>query len=310
MVILKHNNLSPHNAIAATVGFFDGVHTGHRCLISQLCDMALGKGLEPAVITFEEHPKRVLGSGYRPMLLNSFDEKMDLLGSLDIKYCIVMPFTTELASLAANDFISMLAKEWQVKALLVGYDNRFGNNRRDGFEEYCAYGQGFGIDVFEARPLNSALPAVSSSHIRKLLTEGKIEEAKICLSYPYRLTGRIIHGRKIGRTLGFPTANIEIDEPLKLIPACGVYAVNVVLDNRQPLLGMLYIGNRPTISDDNEIAVEVHIFNFEGEAYNGRISVDLRRYIRGDIRFNSLDELKEQLHRDRQIIQSYFNNGK
>ncbi|MDR2533408.1 MAG: riboflavin biosynthesis protein RibF [Tannerellaceae bacterium] len=308
MLILKHNN--PRNAIAATVGFFDGVHAGHRFLIAQLGDLARRKGLEPAVITFGEHPQRVLGDGYRPMLLNSFDEKMELLASLDIKYCILMPFTAELASLQASDFIGILAKEWQVKALLVGYDNRFGKNRRDGFEEYYAYGQSSGIEVFEAQRLDSEPPAVSSSHIRKLLAEGQVEEARLCLAYPYRLAGRIIHGRKIGRTIGFPTANIEINEPLKLIPACGVYAVNVALDRRSPMRGMLYIGSRPTLGKDNHVAVEVHIFNFEGEAYNGLISVELLRYIRADMRFDSLDELKEQLRLDQQVIQSYFNNGK
>ncbi|MDR2496617.1 MAG: riboflavin biosynthesis protein RibF [Tannerellaceae bacterium] len=310
MIIIKQNdNLRPRNPLAATIGFFDGVHAGHRFLITSLREIAARNGLESAVITFDEHPQRALKADSPPMLLNTSGEKMRRLDSLGLDYCVILPFTAQLADLTAVSFIRMLAHEWNIRMLLVGYDNRFGRNRADGFEQYRLYGQECGMEVIEAGQMASTGPTVSSSRIRKLLAEGKVEEAEQFLSYPYRIAGKIVHGQKIGRTIGFPTANILIDEPLKLIPAHGVYAVDVLINNREPYRGMLYIGVRPTLGYGSETVLEVHIFNFEQEAYDGDISLELRQYFRGDISFGTLDELKEQLQRDKQIIQDFFGNG-
>jgi riboflavin kinase/FMN adenylyltransferase len=314
MIIIKQNdNLRPINPLAASVGFFDGVHVGHRFLIRKLRETAALHGFESAVITFDEHPQRALNAAFPPMLLNGLDEKMELLAKIDLDYCLILPFTAQLADLTAVGFIRLLAEEWKIRALLVGYDNRFGRNRVDGFEQYRLYGRECGMEVIEAPQMDdgdSVGPAVSSSRIRKLLAEGKVKEAELLLSYPYRIAGRIVSGQQIGRTLGFPTANILVDDPLKLIPAHGVYAVDVIMGKLRPYRGMLYIGMRPTLGECSETVLEVHIFDFEEEAYDRDICVELRHYIRGDIKFESLDELREQLHIDKQIIQAFFNNGK
>jgi riboflavin kinase/FMN adenylyltransferase len=219
-----------------------------------------------------------------------------------------MHFTPGLAQLSAAEFITdVLAGEWKVKALLTGYDHRFGRGREDGFPEYRAYGAACGMDVLEAGRYGLGEMKVSSSEIRRLLAKGQVEGAAQMLGYPYCLKGRIVPGHKIGRTLGFPTANIRISEPFKMLPATGVYAVEAVLHGGR-YHGMLYIGSRPTLNNGEAIP-EVHIFGFTGEAYGSDITVSFLRYVRGDIRFASLDELKRQLERDKQSIISMLEDG-
>ena len=197
--------------------------------------------------------------------------------------------------------MSVLANQLQVGTLLIGYDHRFGHNREDGFEQYVAYGEACGIRVIKASQYSEGEAAVSSSEIRRLLTECKVEEAARLLGYPYQLKGRIVSGYKVGRKLGFPTANIQVDEPFKIIPGIGVYAVWVYLNGLR-YKGMLYIGNRPTLDNGDNITLEVNILNFSGDIYNNEITVQFINHVRGDIKFNSLDELIAQLRRDRETV--------
>ncbi|MDR1203097.1 MAG: bifunctional riboflavin kinase/FAD synthetase [Tannerellaceae bacterium] len=302
MKIIRGINDVTVEGLVATIGFFDGVHLGHRFLIDNMIKIAKERNLPSAVITFSEHPRNVLQSDYQPQLLNSFEEKLAHLETTGVDYCIVLPFTPELANYPAKEFIhAVLFQKLHVKTLLIGYDHRFGRGRTDGFQEYAGYGAACGMEVLEiARFIENEI-AVSSSEARRLLLEGKVEEAGKLLTYPYQIKGSIINGHKVGRVLGFPTANIRVDEPFKILPGIGVYAVWVQLQDKR-YKGMLYIGNRPTLNNGDNITLEVNILDFSGDIYNNEITVSFIYFIRGNIRFNTLEELKTQLEKDRQIV--------
>jgi riboflavin kinase/FMN adenylyltransferase len=300
MNIIRDINDVTVEGFVATIGFFDGVHLGHRFLIDNMIKIAKERNLPSAVITFSEHPRKVLRSDYQPQLLNSFEEKLARLETTGVDYCIILPFTPELANYPANEFIRVvLSKKLHIKTLLTGYDHRFGRGRTDGFREYAKYGAACGMEVLEVARFIENKIAVSSSETRRLLLEGKVEEAGKLLTYPYQIKGSIISGHKIGRALGFPTANIRIDEPFKITPGIGVYAVWVQLQDKR-YKGMLYIGNRPTLNNGDAITLEVNILNFSGDIYNNVITVSFICFIRGNIRFSTLEELKIQLEKDRQ----------
>lgn len=302
MIVIRDTELLKGKSLAATIGFFDGVHLGHRFLIDELKGIAKEKQLPSAVITFPEHPRAVLHSDYQPKLLNSFEEKLEQLATTGIDYCIVLDFTLALSRLTAQEFISnILAERLHTKALLIGYDHRFGRDRKDGFEQYVAYGAACGMEVIKASPYDEGRTAVSSSEIRKLLSHCQVEEAARLLTYPYQLRGTIVNGYKVGRKLGFPTANIQVDAPFKIIPGIGVYAVWVYLKGER-YKGMLYIGDRPTLENGSHITLEVNILDFSGDIYNQEITVAFIYYVRGDVKFDSLEELKAQLGKDREKV--------
>ena len=287
----------------ATVGFFDGVHAGHRHLIREMRQLAEIRGLSTVVFTFPVHPRIILQTDFQPKLLNSPDEKLKLLSSIGIDYCVVMDFTPELASCSAFDFIvKILSQQWHVQSLLVGYDHRFGHHRTDGFEQYVEYGKTCGMEILRASSYENYTEAVSSSKIRLLLSDGCVEEAAGLLSYPYRLKGQVVGGYQIGRTLGFPTANIEIDDSLKVLPGMGVYAVWVYIDHVR-YKGMLSIGNRPTLHG-KQLSIEVHILNFSDTIYSQSIEVEFIQYLRANQKFEDPTALKTRLHKDRQQVES------
>lgn len=303
MIVVKDAKIAESKKLAATVGFFDGVHLGHRFLVEELKQIACQEGLRSAVITFPEHPRAVLQSDYQPKLLNTFDEKLSCLASTGVDACVVLDFTPQLACLTAQEFISdVLAARLHVKTLLVGYDHRFGHNRAEGFEQYVTYGAACGMKVIQASRFSEGNVAVSSSEIRRLLSECRVEEAARLLTYHYQLSGKVVTGYQVGRKLGFPTANIRVGDASKMIPGIGVYAVWVELAGKR-YKGMLYIGSRPTLAEGNQISLEVNILNFSGDIYNKELTVSFVHYIRGDIKFGSLDELAEQLRQDREMVE-------
>lgn len=301
MIVIRQNEDTIEQGIVATIGFFDGVHVGHRFLIKELKDWGKELNMPSAVITFPEHPRQVLHSDYRPKLLDTFQEKMERLETTGIDYCIALDFTYELSLYSAADFIRLLAEEYHVKGLLIGYDHRFGHDRSDGFEQYVEYGGQVGMEVRKASPYDEENIRVSSSEIRRLLQEGKVEMANALLTYPYQLRGRIVSGYKVGRTIGFPTANIEVDSPYKLLPKVGVYAVWVELLGKR-YKGMLYIGKRPTLQNGDNLTIEVNILGFSGNVYNDEITVSFVYAVREDKAFESVEALREQLERDRQTV--------
>ncbi|MDR0574593.1 MAG: riboflavin biosynthesis protein RibF [Tannerella sp.] len=291
-------------AVVATIGFFDGVHSGHRFLLQEMRNPAKERNLPSAVITFPEHPRVVLHSDYQPKLLNSFDEKIDLLSKTDIDYIIVMDFTPELAALTAREFITdILSCRWRVGTLLIGYDHRFGYQRAEGFEQYVIYGRERGMEVIKASSYSDEWMAVSSSTIRCLIENGDMATASYLLGYNYRLKGHVVGGRQVGRLMGFPTANIAVDEKFKVVPRNGSYAVWIVVDGKK-YKGMLYIGSRPTIASDDSLSIEVNIFDFSGNIYDEPIIVEFVDFIREDVKFDSLDKLKEQMEADKQYALS------
>ena len=292
--------------VMATIGFFDGVHLGHRFLIDEVKAAAAQRGLPSAVITFPTHPRSVLQQVYQPRLLNSFADKLRLLATTGVDYCIVLDFTEALSQLSAEAFLRILATQWRVKGLVIGYDHRFGHDRRDGFEQYVEYGQRWGIEILKAAAFDAGHTAVSSSEIRRLVQEGKVERAAQLLTYAYHISGRIVSGYKVGRTLGFPTANIQPDDPMQLLPGIGVYAVWVEVAG-QRYKGMLYIGSRPTLDNGTQLSIEVHILHFSGDIYNDPIRVSFAHFVRGDEKFDSLEALKAQLMRDREVVDQLLN---
>ena len=288
---------------AATIGCFDGVHTGHRYLVKQVRDIADEKGLGSALITFPVHPRQVMQADYMPELLSCPAQKTSLISSLDADYCIILHFTKELSQLTAREFMTLLYSRYNVRALVIGYDHRFGHNRTETFEDYCRYGQELGMSVIKAEPLKCDITDtfISSSAIRKLLKCGDVVTANRFLGYNYYIDGTVTDGHKIGRKIGFPTANIIPSCPEKLIPENGVYAVRVPIGNTV-YKGMLNIGNRPTLNNGSNVSIEVHIIDFSGDIYHHPLRIEFISRIRQEIKFASMEELIEQLEKDKTII--------
>ena len=299
MRIIDLKNEIPPKGVVATMGFFDGVHLGHRHLINQVIKEAKRLGRESAVITFPVHPRKVLDKDYQPPLLCGFDEKLAQLETTGIDNCFVLDFSLEIAQLNAKEFIQQVLKEQiGIRTLFVGYDHRFGKNREEGFEDYFSYGADLAIHVIEATKYLFGKETVSSSQIRYLLSQGDISLANTFLSYNYTITGKIVEGYQVGRSIGFPTANIKLWEQYKVIPTDGVYAVWVHIDNDLHD-GMLYIGNRPTLHDDSQTSVEVNIFDFDEDLYNKTLTVEFVSFIRPDIKFTGVQPLIAQINKDK-----------
>lgn len=288
---------------AATVGFFDGVHMGHRFLLAELKKEAAKRGLKSMVITFKVHPRKVLHTAYLPQLLTSAQEKREQLKSTGVDEVVELDFTVELAQLTAAEFITqILAGQLGVKLLLVGHDHRFGRNREEGFPEYAAYGRQNGMEVIQAtRYSTGQFSHISSSEVRNALISGDIERANTLLTYPYTLTGYVVTGFQVGKKIGFPTANLNPVEPDKLIPGIGVYAVLIDWKGNS-YKGMMNIGRRPTLDNGDAVSLEVHIINFDADIYHQQLKVTFIRKIRDEKKFNSVDELIEQLKLDREAV--------
>ena len=283
----------------ATIGFFDGVHLGHRHLINQVKMAAALNGWCSSIITFPVHPRQVIQSNYQPSLLSSPEEKVELLGTTGIDNCILLPFTRELSQLTARDFMQLLYDNYKVRMLVIGYDHRFGHNRAETFEDYCRYGRELGIHIMQATAYTQEQDKVSSSAIRRALLSGEISTATKYLGYNYFMQGTIVNGYQVGRKIGFPTANLQVDFSNKLIPAIGVYAVRVSV-NGQNYKGMLNIGHRPTINNGTDLSIEVHILDFEGDIYNQPMRIEFVDFLRPEAKFQSVDELVLQIQKDKE----------
>lgn len=278
--------------LAVTIGFFDGVHKGHRYLLQQLKELAEAHDLQAAAVTFDCHPRTVIQADYIPKLLTTQEEKLKLLSDAFDGEIIVLPFTQELSALPARDFMQkVLRDKMNAKFLLMGYNHRFGHGG-GSHEEYVAWGHETGIDVY----LAEALPGekVSSSRVRNLISAGDIEQANNLLGYSYFLAGKVTEGKQIGRQIGFPTANLSLPQE-KLLPACGVYAVWITLPDHTKRGGMLCIGHRPTVEENGEISIEAHIFDFSGDLYGASVSIDFIGRLREERHFDSLEVLHNQL---------------
>lgn len=301
MQLIDKTHIVIHQPIVATIGFFDGVHIGHRYLIGQVRDEATRRGLQSAVITFPTHPRKVMHTNFQPALLCSYQEKLERLATTGVDYCISLDFTMDTSRLTAKDFMQQVLKnENNVDTLIIGYDHRFGRDRSDDINDYKRYGEELGIRVVEADEV-PMYDHVSSTGIRHMLQDGKVKDAARLLSYNYTISGKIIEGFQVGRTIGFPTANMQIWERYKVIPALGVYAVYAHVDG-QRYKAMLYIGKRPTLHADSDLSIEVNLFDFDGDLYNKELTAEFLEFVRGEEKFNDIGLLKAQIIRDKEMV--------
>jgi len=284
-----------------TIGTFDGVHKGHHKVLDRLKDIALQNKGETVVFTFYPHPRLVLSpEEHNLRLLTTLDEKVELLRQAGINHLIVYPFTREFAELNYSDFVrEILVNEMKIHSLVVGYDHRFGKDRQGGYEylQVCADKYGFRIEKLDVLLIDEV--NISSTRIRNALESGDIALANQYLGYPYTLHGKVVEGQKLGRTIGFPTANIESSDIHKLIPGYGVYAVKAEIDG-ESFNGMLNIGTRPTFNKNaDQRSIEVNIFGFDRVIYGRDVTIRFHDKIREEKRFPGKEALVEQLHLDR-----------
>ncbi|MAU15053.1 MAG: riboflavin biosynthesis protein RibF [Muricauda sp.] len=294
---ISHFKDVPHQTVV-TIGTFDGVHLGHRKILERLTNNAKNTGLKSAVLTFFPHPRMVLQKDLDIKLLNTLEEKKQILETLGLDYLIIHPFTKEFSRLSAIDFVrDILINNLKAKKIIIGYDHRFGRNRNANIQDLISFGNTFDFEVEEIPAQEIDDVSVSSTKIRKALLEGDVETANSYLSYPYMLTGTVKKGKGLGKGFGFPTANLHIAEAYKLIPKNGAYVVKSNLDGKD-YHGMMNIGFNPTV-DGSQKSIEVNFFEFEGNLYGKKIQVQLLHRIRDEHKFNSIEELKEQLKKDK-----------
>ena len=293
---------------AATIGFFDGVHRGHRHVIGQLREEAGRRGLRTMVVTFERHPRLVVNPSWKPSLLSTLEEKVALIGQTGIDVLVVLRFDEQMARLSARQFMAQVLKErLHVDLLLTGYDNRFGHNREETFDDYAAYGHEIGMSVVAGTPFDEGGSHISSSRIRQLLAEGKVGEAATCLGYHYTIGGQVVHGEQMGRTMGFPTANLRPGEATKLIPRNGAYAVLASIDGGPLWRGMTNIGVRPTFDGEKQ-TMETYILDASGNFYGKPISIQFVSWLRDEQAFSSPEALARQLECDRQNTENILSH--
>ena len=281
--------------MALTIGFFDGVHLGHRYLVSELSEIAKKRNFASAVLTFRTHPRQVLHSDYIPSLLTTADEKIALLKETGVDYVVMTEFTREFSMLTAQNFMRLLHDNLNVLCLMIGYDHRFGHNRSEKFEDYVRFGKEIGIEVVQSSPLVIDGINVSSSAVRKTISEGDVAKAAKLLGREYSLAGQVVKGFQVGRTIGFPTANIAYDDS-RILPKDGVYAARVAVESHL-YDAMLYIGSRPTVNT-GKTSVEAYLFDFSDDIYGKNVNVRFVDRIRDSIKFDSIEELKKQLGKD------------
>ncbi|MHA7111100.1 bifunctional riboflavin kinase/FAD synthetase [Sunxiuqinia elliptica] len=293
-----------------TVGSFDGVHLGHRKVIDRLNEIAARKNGESVIFTFAPHPRVVLNPEQNDLrLLTTLDEKIELLEQAGVDHLIIFPFTKDFSELSYTDFVhSILVTQLGIDSLVVGYDHKFGKNRKGDFEMLKGLAMAFRFELEKLDVLLSDDVNVSSTKIRHALQEGDIARANKYLGYPFGLNGTVVEGQKLGRKIQFPTANIETSDPHKIIPGYGVYAVNVLVEGKT-YEGMLNIGTRPTINNNaDHRSIEVHIFDFDQDIYQKQLELKFLAKVREEQKFGSIDGLRSQLEQDKLDVRHLLKN--
>jgi len=280
-----------------TLGTFDGVHVGHRKIIEQLTKTANKENLDSVVLTFFPHPRMVLQDA-DIKLLNTLEEKTELMANLGVNHFIIHPFDKEFSRLSAEEFVEdILVNKLQISKIIIGYDHRFGRNRTANIDDLIRFGKMFDFEVIQISAQEIADVSVSSTKIRNALNEGNVSIANEYLTKPYSLTGTIQTGKGIGKTIQFPTANLKVDSDYKLIPKNGVYAVKSLMQNTW-VYGMMNIGNNPTVSGETT-TIEIHFFDFDKDLYAQKIKVELIQFLRDEQKFENLEALQKQLNADK-----------
>ena len=298
-------------ASVATIGFFDGVHLGHQFLVAHVVQTARDEGLKSMVVTFDKHPREVLQSSYQPQMLTTLPERLALLERTGVDVVAVLHFDVALSQLTAHAFMhDLLRQKLHVVKLFIGYDHRFGHNRAEVFPDYVRYGHEMGMEVVQNPAFDVQGEPVSSTLCRRLVASGEMASAARCLGYPYLLEGKVVAGFQQGRKMGFPTANIQLGDTRRIVPAPGVYAVRVGIgdavdgslsDFTKWHLGMMNIGCRPTFGG-HQVTLEVHIFDFAGDLYGQTVQVAFLKRIREERKFSSPAALADQLRKDKQAV--------
>lgn len=290
-----------------TIGTFDGVHLGHQKIVAQITKNAHALNCESLVLTFFPHPRMVLQEGTEMKQLNTLNEKIALLDNLGIDNLVIHPFDKEFSRLTAEEFVKkVLVDVFKIKKIIIGHDHRFGRNRTATIDDLINFGKTYGFEVeqISAEEINEV--SISSTKIRNALLEGNIELATNYLGYDYSFTGIIIKGKQLGRTIGYPTANITIEEDYKLIPNNGVYIAKSVL-NGKTVFGMMNIGTRPTV-DGTKQTIEINFFDFKQDLYEKKITISLLHRMRSEQKFESIDALKNQLGKDKKTALAFIEN--
>ena len=304
------NSIESFNATKptiVTIGTFDGVHLGHQKIVAQITKNAHALNCESLALTFFPHPRMVLQESTEMKQLNTLNEKIALLDNLGIDNLVVHPFDKEFSRLTAEEFVKkVLVDVFKIKKIIIGHDHRFGRNRTATIDDLINFGETYGFEVeqISAEEINEV--SISSTKIRNALLEGNIELAANYLGYDYSLTGIIFKGKQLGRTIGYPTANITIEEDYKLIPNNGVYIAKSVL-NGKTVFGMMNIGTRPTV-DGTKQTIEINFFDFKQDLYGQKITISLLHRMRSEQKFESIDALKNQLGKDKKIALAFIEN--
>jgi riboflavin kinase/FMN adenylyltransferase len=298
------DDIQPLPNAVVTSGTFDGVHRGHQTILARLTEVAQASGGESVLITYWPHPRTVVSNDSQNLkLLTTLDEKIELLDQAGVDHLIVIPFTRSFSELTSEEYVrQILIDKIGTKKLVIGYDHRFGRDREGGFDYIQAHQSEYGFEVEEIPRQDVEAVGVSSSKIRAALNEGNVHTANLFLGRPYSLTGTIVKGRQLGRTIGFPTANMQVDDPSKLIPANGVYAVSVEYAG-QTLGGMLNIGFRPTVAGTNQ-TIETYIFDFDKDIYGEHMTLRFTEFLRPEQKFEGLPALVAQLKRDEEAARA------
>ena len=302
-------NFSSQKKTILTLGTFDGVHLGHQSILDKLKKATHQGFYESIVLTFFPHPRMVLNQDTSIKLLNTIDEKTKLLANFGIDNLIIHPFDAAFSNLSAEEFVKeILIDRLNIHKIIIGHDHRFGKNRTADISDLILFGKKYGFEVEQINAHEIDEIAISSTKIRKALMEGNIQLANQFLGYSYFISGKVIEGKKIGRTLGFPTANIQINESYKLLPNNGVYIVSSEINDIQ-YFGMMNIGNNPTLGE-NEQSIEVHYFDMSENIYNEKLKISILEHIRDERKFNSLPDLQAQLEKDKLFSLNYIQNLK
>lgn len=299
---------SPKKTIL-TLGTFDGVHIGHKKILEKVIQHTHGEEYESLVLTFFPHPRMILQERSEIKLLNTISEKVSLLDQLGIQNLVIHPFDESFSRLTAEEFVkTVLVEQFKIQKIIIGYDHRFGRNRTADINNLIEFGEKYNFEVeqISAQEINAI--SVSSTKIRNAIQEGDMLLANKYLGYDYFLTGTVIQGKQLGRTIGFPTANLKIEEDYKLIPLKGVYIVSSQINN-QEVFGMMNIGLNPTVGGEN-LSVEIHYLDFEADLYNQQITVSILKRIRGEEKFDSITLLKEQIEKDKKEFLLYLDGLK
>ncbi|WP_066223340.1 bifunctional riboflavin kinase/FAD synthetase [Formosa haliotis] len=296
--VRNFNNLDSNILTVVTIGTFDGVHLGHQKILKRLVNTAKETHLKSVVLTFFPHPRMVLQNDANIKMINTIEERSTILEQSGVDYLCVQKFTKDFSRLTAEDFVkTILVDQLNAKRVIIGYDHHFGRNRSANIDDLRKFGELYGFEVEEISAEDVNEVAVSSTKIRKALDAGDITKANTYLGYPFCLNGTVVSGKKIGKQLQYPTANLKIEEAYKIIPKHGVYVVKSEMNNKT-VFGMMNIGTNPTITDSTQQHIEIHFFNFDDDLYGKSLKIEMLHRLRDEKKFNSVEDLKTQLQQD------------